>query len=623
MNQYQQYIFKSRYARYLPEKKRRETWEECVQRYIDFWKPRISEELHEELDRAKQYILDMKVMPSMRALFAAGPALEEENMLGFNCSYIAMDHEAKFQEILYILMCGTGVGFSVERQYINRLSKVPEKIEEDGTTIVVEDSRIGWATAFGEYIRYLYCGRKVNVDVSKVRPKGAPLKTTGGRASGPEPLVDLLDFTYRMFMNARGRKLQSIEVHDIVCKIGAVVVVGGVRRSALLSLSNLSDERMRMAKSGQWWTDNGQRALANNSVCYTEKPDMHAFMKEWTALMDSGSGERGIFNRVACSNSIPERRKALGYTEWGTNPCSEIILRDRQLCNLTEVVLRHDDSSSELYDKVGVAAFLGTLQSTLTKFNGFLSPLWKWNTEGERLLGVSLTGLMDTETFEGLYHQPLKLEAMREVAIATNRRVAEVLGIRHSTAVTCVKPSGTVSQLVDASSGLHARFAPYFIRRVRGDYKDPLTRFMIEKGIPNEPDVTAPDDVCVFSFPMRAPKNTIVKDDVTAKAQLRIWKTLSLHYCEHKPSCTVYVKPHEWLEVGAWVYENFDICSGISFLPSSDHVYKQAPYEEITEVQYNELAAKMPSIDFDTFIEEYDSTQPVRELACTAGVCEL
>lgn len=627
MNEYQKFIAASRYARWQPDVNRRETWEETVTRYTSFFSDKLNDGIAEaDLHEA---IINLEVMPSMRALMTAGEALERDNVAGFNCSYVAVDNKRVFDEILYVLTCGTGVGFSVERQYISKLPEISEDFHETDTTIVVADSKIGWAKSYRELISMLYSGQIPKWDVSKVRPAGARLKTFGGRASGPEPLVDLFQFSVEVFKNAAGRKLTSIECHDLVCKIADIVVVGGVRRSALISLSNLSDDRMRDAKSGSWWEEEPQRALANNSVAYTEKPDMNSFMREWKALMKSGSGERGIFYRKAAEKLQPERRKESDYKDYGTNPCSEIVLRNKQFCNLTEVIVRPDDTLDTLKEKVRKAAILGTLQATLTDFR-YLSSIWKRNTEEEALLGVSFTGIMDHPVLSGSDLVGFKecglkaaLKELKEVAVETNKEWAKKLGINPASAITCVKPSGTVSQLVDSASGIHPRYSEYYIRTVRADKKDPLAIHMAEQGFPVEPDVMKPDHGVVFSFPMKAPESSVKVSDVDALQQLELWKVYQLNWCEHKPSITVYVNDDEWMKVGAWVYENFDIMSGVSFLPYSNHTYKQAPYQQITEEEYEEALKNMPANPVWEFDEMVDNTEGQQTLACTAGSCEI
>jgi ribonucleoside-diphosphate reductase alpha chain len=629
---YQEFIHLSRYSRWLPEKKRRETWDETVSRYFDFFKEhldelhqyKVTDKLRKELEGA---VLSTQVMPSMRCLMTAGEALKRENIAGYNCSYVAIDRVHAFDEILYVLMNGTGVGFSVERQYVSQLPIIADQFHMTDTTITVADSKLGWAKALKELIGMLYIGQIPRWDLSKVRPAGAPLKTFGGRASGPEPLESLFNFAVNIFKNAPGRKLSSIECHDLVCKIAEVVVVGGVRRSALISLSNLSDDRMRHAKSGQWWNDNGQRALANNSACYTEKPDIGIFMDEWKALYESKSGERGIFNRESANKQADKngRRTVEGH-EFGTNPCSEIILRSREFCNLSEVVVRASDTPKSLLEKVRLATILGTFQSTLVNFK-YVSSQWKKNCEEERLLGVSLTGIMDCSYTNGKKSGLNKLlDELREMAVKTNKEFAEKIGINQSVAITCVKPSGTVSQLVDAASGIHARHNPYYIRTVRGDKKDPLTKMMVDQGFPVEDDAMNPSHTAVFSFPMKVDQSAIFRTDMNAIEQLELWLTYQKHWCEHKPSVTISVKEHEWLEVGAWVYENFDWMSGVSFLPFSEHTYKQAPYQDCTKQEYEFLVDKMPKTVEWSKLSDYeltDMTIGAQELACAAGFCEI
>tara|TARA_B100001094_G_scaffold333061_1_gene408250 strand:- start:6892 stop:8790 length:1899 start_codon:yes stop_codon:yes gene_type:complete len=620
---YQTFIATSRYARWLEDENRRETWVETVQRYINYIaKTGISGKDLEEIEEA---ILNLEVMPSMRALMTAGVAADRDNTCIYNCSYLPVDHIRAFDEAMFILLCGTGVGFSVERQSITKLPEVPNQLEYGNPPITVKDSKEGWATALHSLISTLYSGIIPKWDLSAIRPAGARLKTFGGRASGPEPLNDLFNFVVDKFKGAAGRKLTSIECHDIMCKIGEVVVVGGVRRSAMISLSNLSDGRMAHAKSGQWWENEGQRALANNSVAYTDKPDMEGFMREWLSLVESKSGERGIFSRTAADKHVEMNgRRETGH-EWGTNPCSEIILRPYQFCNLTEVVVRQGDDLDSLTRKVRLATILGTAQSTFTKMP-YLRNIWQKNTEEERLLGVSLTGIMDNYLLSKTSDSKIWLKKMKQIAIDTNADYAERLGIPASAAITCVKPSGTVSQLVDSASGIHARHSDYYIRTVRGDNKDPLTQFMKDSGIPAEPCVMKPDSTTVFSFPTKSPSGAVTRNDMTAVEQLELWKNYALHWCEHKPSVTITVKDAEWMVVGAWVYENFDICSGISFLPHSDHTYAQAPYQDIDKETYDDLKEQMPdAIDWSalSLYEKVDTTSGSQTLACTAGACEL
>lgn len=630
MNIYQQFIAKSRYCRFVSEANRREHWPETVARYLDFMKGQLSKnngyempkELYEELTKA---IVNLDVMPSMRAIMTAGKALDRDNTAGYNCSYLPVDDVKAFDEAMFILLCGTGVGFSVERQYINKLPEVPDMLFHSKTNIMVSDSKEGWAKALRQLIALLYSGEIPTWDVSKVRPAGARLKTFGGRASGPAPLVDLFKFVIGKFQGAVGRKLNSLECHDIMCKIGDVVVVGGVRRSAMISLSNLSDDRMRDAKSGAWWEKDSQRALANNSVCYTEKPEVGRFMKEWMSLYESKSGERGIFNREASKVKVEQSGRRDPNFDWGTNPCSEIILRPYQFCNLTEVVVRSDDDPHSLGRKVVLAAILGTFQSTLTKFP-YLRKVWQNNTEEERLLGVSLTGILDNVGMStvGLRLDEL-LQDLRATAVNTNKDMAAVLGVPQSAAVTCVKPSGTVSQLVDSASGMHHRHAPYYIRRVRGDVKDPLSQFMIQQGVPYEPCVMKPDSTVVFSFPMKAPEGSVVREGVTAIEHLELWLAYQRHWCEHKPSITVSVQEHEWPEVGAWVWKHFDEISGVSFLPMDGGTYQQAPYETITKEQYDTMyESSVKTLNWGMMVEETDETKGSQELACSAaGGCEI
>jgi ribonucleoside-triphosphate reductase len=628
---YQQFIHKSRYARWIEDEQRRENWDETVSRYISFMDSYVHDKHGYKLDSSlrnelEEAILNLRIMPSMRAMMTAGQALDRDAVCGYNCSYIPVDSPRAFDECMYILMCGTGVGFSVERENVDRLPTISDNFNKSDTVIKVGDSKPGWAKALRELIALLYAGQIPSWDVSGVRAAGERLKVMGGRASGPQPLVDLFNFTVEIFKKARGRRLFPIECHDLMCKIGEIVVVGGVRRSALISLSNLNDDQMAHAKSGMWWESEPQRALANNSVAYKTKPEMGTFMREWLALYDSKSGERGMFNREAADKHVARNgRRETGHM-WGTNPCSEIILRGYQFCNLSEVVVRETDSLQDLKDKVRLATVLGTLQSTLTDFK-YLRNIWKKNTEDERLLGVSLTGIMDHPLLSKNVDSKRWLEEMRETAVETNRRIAEEIGIPVSAAITCVKPSGTVSQLVDAASGIHARHNDYFIRTVRGDNKDPLTQFLIETGVHNERDMMKPDSTTVFSFPMKSPDGAVTRTQMTAIEQLELWKTYALHWCEHKPSVTITVKEHEWMEVGAWVYENFDVASGVSFLPHSDHTYQQAPYQDIDVDEYNEWMQTYKDVKIDweklTDFEKEDNTSGSRELACTAGVCEV
>ena len=622
---YQNFIATSRYARWLEEEGRRETWTETVTRYVDYMadKTGLDKKTTDEIWNA---IYSLDVMPSMRALMTAGPALDRDNTAGYNCSYLPVNDPKSFDEAMYILLCGTGVGFSVERQYIDKLPEIPEKLFPSQTTIVVRDSKEGWAKAFRMLIALLYAGEVPDYDVSMIRPAGARLKTFGGRASGPAPLVDLFKFTINMFKGAVGRKLNSYECHSIMCKIGEIVVVGGVRRSAMISLSNLSDIRMRHAKTGQWWETAPHMALSNNSVAYTDKPDSETFLREWTSLVESKSGERGIFNRVSAQKQAAKNGRRNPDHEFGTNPCSEIILRPHQFCNLTEVVVKEHDTDDDLDRKVRLATILGTAQSTLTNFP-YLRKVWKNNTQEERLLGVSLTGIMDnihTNCF--LVNMKERLTRMKQIAIDTNKKYAKKFGIEESTAITCVKPSGTVSQLCDSASGIHARHSRYYIRTVRGDNKDPLTKFMIDQGVPSEPCVMKPETTTVFSFPMMSPKGSRLRDDLSAIDQLNVWLIYQEHWCEHKPSITVTVKEEEWLDVGAFVFKHFDKMSGVSFLPHSDHVYQQAPYQECTEQEYDAMLSRMRSrIDWSKLrdYEKSDTTSGSQTMACSGDSCEI
>ena len=635
--EYQSFIHLSRYARWNYALKRRESWEETVDRFVGFFKEHLDSKHSFKLENGleadmREAITNLDVMPSMRCLMTAGEALKKENVAGFNCSYVKVDAPRSFDEILYILMNGTGVGFSVEEEYVNKLPPVAEEFHETDTTIIVADSKLGWAKAYKELLSLVWQGQIPRWDLSNVRPAGTPLKTFGGRASGPEPLEELFKFTINTFQNAAGRKLKSVEAHDIVCKIAEIVVVGGVRRSALISLSNLQDESMRHAKSGQWWENNPQRALANNSVNYKEKPDIGTFMREWLSLYDSKSGERGIYNSMSARRQVEslnneEEIRREPRDDFGTNPCSEIILRSREFCNLSEVVVRGRDTAESLRKKVRIATILGTFQSTLTSFK-YLSREWKRNCDEERLLGVSLTGIMDNSITNGKKgNLEQLLEDLKQEAVVTNKEFADKLDIPQSAAITCVKPSGTVSQLVDSASGIHARHNPYYIRTVRADNKDPLCAFMKDAGFPNEADVMKPQHTTVFSFPMQSPKNAVFRQDMTAKEQLELWQKYQTHWCEHKPSVTISVKEHEWMEVGNWVWENFDSISGISFLPFSEHTYRQAPYQDCTKEEYEEALKTMPkNVDWSQLskYEEQDFTAGAQELACAAdGGCEV
>jgi len=624
MDQYQQYIHKSRYARYLDDEQRRETWEETVNRYVEyFWKNRaqITSDVAAEIKKA---ILDLKVMPSMRCMMTAGPALDRDNVAGFNCSYLPIDSPRSFDELMYILLNGTGVGFSVERDYVQQLPTVADTFHDTETTIVVSDSKVGWASGFRELISLLYAGKIPKCDLTRVRPAGARLKTFGGRASGPEPLADLFNFSVDLFKSAAGRKLTSLECHDLVCKIADIVVVGGVRRSALISLSNVTDNRMANAKNGEWYLTNGQRALANNSAVYSEKPDFDTYSSEMKRLYESKSGERGIFSRVAAQKVAARNERRDATHKFGTNPCSEIILRPYQFCNLSEVVVRADDTENTLKDKVRLATIMGTLQATLTDFR-YLRNIWKKNTEEEALLGVSLTGIMDCKLTNGSTGEEALsklLDSLRKIAVDTNRYWANKLGINQSAAITCVKPSGTVSQLTDSASGIHPRFSEYYIRTVRADKKDPLATAMIEAGFPHEEDIMNQHN-WVFSFPQKSPTKAVTVEDMGAMEQLKLWKVYQDHWCEHKPSMTCYYNDDNFFAVCQWIWENFDSVSGISFLPEAEHVYKQAPYQKIDKDLYQKLSKDMPKQFAWDIVEADDNTEAMQTLACVSGVCEI
>jgi len=627
----QQYIHLSRYARWIPEEGRRETWPETVARYFDFFDGHLKDKTKGKLTKAERAkledaVLNLRVAPSMRCVMTAGPALARENIAGYNCSYVPIDSLRAFDEILYILMNGTGVGFSVEEKEISKLPLIEPEFHRSDTTIVVPDSKLGWAKSLRELVAMLYSGQIPKWDVTRLRPAGAPLKTFGGRASGPGPLHDLFKYFVATFAGARGRRLTSIECHDLVCKIAESIVVGGVRRSALISLSNLSDERMRHAKTGQWWNTENQRSLANNSAVYEEKPDIGMFMSEWLSLYKSKSGERGIFSRAACIKQVLRNGRREAEWSFGTNPCSEIIMRPRQFCNLSEVVVRETDNMGDLEEKVRLATILGTMQATLTNFRYITAP-WKANCEEERLLGVSLTGIEDNVITNGKKAGVEdRLVRLKRIAVETNIEWAKRLGINPATAITAVKPSGTVSQLVNCGSGIHSRHSEYYIRTLRADKKDPVSIMMVDQGFPVEDDVTQPDNTFVFSFPVRSPKNAIFRTQRSAIEQLEHWLVYQRHWCEHKPSCTISVKDHEWLDVGAWVYEHFDEMSGISFLPFDDHIYKQAPFQECTKEEHDELLTRMPKVSRWDQLHRYENTDQTvgsQELACASGSCEI
>ena len=634
--EYQHFIHLSRYSRWLPEKNRRETWGETVDRYFTFFDEHLAENNKFTLDintknELRDAILNLEIMPSMRCLMTAGEALKRENAAGYNCSYIAIDNPRSFDEILYVLMNGVGAGFSVEHKYTEQLPIISEDFHKSDTTIVVADSKLGWAKSLKELLQLLYSGQIPKWDVSKVRPAGSPLKVFGGRASGPEPLVSMFEFCINVFRKAAGRKLTSLECHDIVCKIAEIVVVGGVRRSALLSLSDLSDDRMRSAKSGSWWEDNVQRALANNSFVAKENIDVGVFMQEWLSLYESKSGERGIFSRYASTQKIEKNDRRDSKHDWGVNPCAEIVLRSRQFCNLTEVVVREHDDIDNLKRKVRLATILGTIQSTLTNFK-YLSKKWYENTIDERLLGVSLTGIMDNGfTNDTLCHAAGTslehiLTELREESVSVNKEWANKIGIPVSAAITTGKPSGTVSQLVDAASGIHSRHSPYYIRTVRSDKKDPLAKMMVDAGFPVEDDVTKPHNTYVFSFPIKSPKNAIYRNDQTAIQQLELWMKYQKYWCEHNQSVTITVKEHEWPEVGGFVWKHLNELCGVSFLPFSDHIYKQAPYQDCTEDEYNKLLKNMPTnVDWSKLseYEKTDQTENQQTLSCSAGGCDI
>lgn len=630
MTAYNTFIAKSRYSRYLDDKGRREHWNETVKRYFDFMTKHLKEKqnyvlqdnLRNELEQA---VVALDIVPSMRAIMTSGPALERQNVAAFNCSYLPIDDAKSFDEAMYILLCGTGVGFSVEQKYVNKLSEVPDKLYPSETTIVVSDSKEGWAKSLRQLIALLYSGEVPRFDLRKVRPSGARLKTFGGRASGPKPLEDLFNFVIAKFKGASGRRLSSLECHDILCKIGEVVVVGGVRRSAMISLSDLSDDRMAHAKAGAWWDGQGQRALANNSAVYEERPTIGQFMREWTSIYESHSGERGIFSRYASVLQASKNGRRDAEQEYGTNPCSEIILKPYQFCNLTSCIVRSDDTLDTLRNKIRLATILGTFQASLTNFP-YLRKIWETNTKEEALLGVSMTGILDNALMNNPNDPelPQRLESLRDLAVATNAEFSAAVGINQSVAVTAVKPEGTVSQLCSTASGIHPQHSKYYIRRVRADNKDPLTQFMIESGFSAEPCFMKPDSTTVFSFPVKVADGALLREDLSAIEHLKLWLMYQRHYCEHKPSVTISVKEHEWMEVGAFVWEHFDEITGVSFLPYDGGTYKQAPYEECTEEQYEALKASIPTgVDWDNFKEYDDNVEGAQMLACVAGVCEI
>jgi len=630
MTPYNTFIAKSRYSRYLDDKGRREHWDETVARYFDFMEHHLATKQNYHLpfelrDELEQAVINLEVVPSMRAVMTAGPALERQNVAAFNCSYLPIDDPKAFDEAMYILLCGTGVGFSVEQQYVSKLPEVPTQLFDSKTSIVVSDSKEGWAKSLRQLIALLYAGEIPKFDVSRVRPAGARLKTFGGRASGPGPLEELYRFCVAKFKGAVGRRLSSLECHDILCKIGEVVVVGGVRRSAMISLSDLSDDKMAHAKAGNWWDGQGQRALANNSATYTETPSIGQFMREWSSIYESHSGERGIFNREASQHQAAKNGRRDASYAFGTNPCSEIILRPYQFCNLSSCIIRSTDTIDDISRKIRLATILGTFQASLTDFP-YLRKIWQKNTEEEALLGVSMTGICDNTLLNNPDDEslPARLEALRDLAVSTNAFYASAIGINQSVAVTAVKPEGTVSQPCSTASGIHPQHSKYYIRRVRADNKDPLTQFMIQAGFVAEPCVMKPDSTTVFSFPVAVADGALLREDLTAIQHLRLWLIFQRHYCEHKPSVTISVLENEWMDVGAWTFKHFDEVTGVSFLPMSDHTYKQAPYENCTEEQYNELRALVPtSIDWDNFKEYDDNVEGAQQLACTAGSCEI
>lgn len=630
MTPYNTFIAKSRYSRYLDDKGRREHWNETVARYFDFMTKHLAEkqsytltkELRNELEQA---VVKLDVVPSMRAIMTAGPALERQNVAAFNCSYLPIDDPKAFDEAMYILLCGTGVGFSVEQQYVKKLPEVPEQLFDSKTTVVVSDSKEGWAKSLRQLLALLYSGEIPKFDVSRVRPAGARLKTFGGRASGPGPLEELYKFCVTKFRGAAGRRLTSLECHDILCKIGEVVVVGGVRRSAMISLSDLSDDKMAHAKAGNWWDGQAQRALANNSATYEETPSIGQFMREWSSIYESHSGERGIFNREASQRQAAKNGRRDATYDFGTNPCSEIILRPYQFCNLSSCIIRSTDSIDDISNKIRLATILGTFQASLTDFP-YLRKIWQKNTEEEALLGVSMTGICDNVLLNNPddVDLPARLEKLRDLAVDTNAFYASAIGINQSVAVTAIKPEGTVSQLCSTASGIHPQHSNYYIRRVRADNKDPLTQFMIQAGFVAEPCVMKPESTTVFSFPVEVAEGGLLREDLSAIQHLKLWLIFQRHYCEHKPSVTISVLENEWMDVGAWTFKHFDEITGVSFLPMDGGTYKQAPYEECDEQTYNQLKMLVPeTVDWENFKEYDDNVEGAQMLSCTAGGCSI
>ncbi len=627
-NQLSEFVYYTTYSRWLPEKGRRETWLETIDRYLGFMRDNLGDKLSEaEYGEIREYMLHMRAMGSMRLLWSAGKAAKKSNIAGYNCAFIAPSKWQDFAEIMFILMNGTGIGFSVEHQTVEQLPMIKKQTGEAPLKFTIPDSREGWCDAFAIGLKTWAEGKDIVYDYSQIRPQGARLATMGGRASGPAPLKSLLDFTRERMLARQGRRLSTVDAHDIICKTGEVIVAGGVRRAALISLSDLDDQGMREAKNGQFWNTQPQRAMANNSSIYNEKPSVPEFLDEWVNLVKSGTGERGIFNRGQLKSQLPARRWKIfqkGVDTAGTNPCGEIVLQSKQFCNLSEVVARPDDTEESLLEKVRIATILGTYQATLTHFP-YLSKEWRQNCEEEALLGVSVTGQWDLKPS---LRNAQTFRKMREVAIETNRKYAARFGINPSTCITTTKPSGNGSQLFDSSSGLHPRHAPYYIRRVRIENHNPLFKMLREMGVPHHPEVgqTAESATTfVLEFPVAAPKGSVYKDDLTAIQQLEYWKLLKENYTEHNPSATISVSDDEWLEVANWVYANWDLVGGLSFLPRSNHVYRLAPYEAITKEHYEELVKNFPVIDFSKIVlfEFDDETKGSKELACVSGTCEV
>ncbi len=623
-----EFVYYRTYAKWIAEEGRRETWIETVERYMNFMKENLGSKLtHTEYAEVREAILHQEVMPSMRLLQFAGLAARQTNVCAYNCSFIAPKNFQDFAEVMYVSMCGTGVGWSVESENIQALPQVKKQTKKKLPNYVIPDSKEGWADAFAFGLKTWFEGNDVIFDYSLVRPAGSLLKTMGGKSSGPEPLRSLLEFSREKILRRQGRHLTNMDAHDLLCKVGECVVAGGVRRSAMISLSDLDDEAIRDSKKGQFYNTEGQRMLANNSAVYNEKPSTEEFLDEWTALIKSGSGERGIFNRGGLAKTLPKRRlaqfKGGEYPAWGTNPCGEIILQSKQFCNLSEVVARAEDTEASFLRKVRIATILGTYQSTMTYFP-YLSAEWKKNCEKERLLGVSITGQWDSK----LARDPKMLQKLKQVSIEVNKKYAKRFKVNPSTCITCVKPSGTVSQTVDCASGMHPRHAPYYIRRVRISTTDALFKMLKDQGVPYYPEVGQNMEnatTFVLEFPVKAPEGAICRDDITALDHLEHWKIVKENFTEHNPSVTISVGDDEWIIVANWLYKNWDLVGGLSFLPRSNHVYQLAPYETINKAKYEEMLLKVKDLDFSKIVtyEKVDETEVKKELACVGGLCEV